>query len=63
MSLAAPRVVAERPKFSAITNPQNQSRRVQLDCQCVIRYPKPYMVWFLGPDSMLAVELDPLGMA
>ena len=23
---------------------------------------KPYVVWFLGPDSIMALELDPLGV-
>ena len=36
-------------------------QRVHLDCQYGIRTQKPYMVWFLGPDSILAVEMDPLG--
>ena len=37
------------------------SQRVQLDCQYEIRAPKPYDVWFLGPNSILAVGWDPLG--
>ena len=37
------------------------AQRVHLDCQYGIRGQEPCHIWLLGPNSILAVLLDPLG--
>ena len=37
------------------------TRRVHLDCQYGVGDQKPYHIWFLGPNSIMALYLDPLG--
>ena len=35
-----------------------RAHRVQLECHYGS---KPYMVWYLGPNSIMALQLDPCG--
>ena len=44
-------------------SPVTLAQRAQLQCNCCYRTPaqQPSLIWFLGPDSINALQLDPSG--